>query len=98
MANFIMKARALNKNVWVHCHAGVCRSGAVVEVLSLLGWTVSSQYSPRRIPNTHVFKLLRLQFEELKNSWELDDKIAEKGYDFYHDWVNYADYADIDQK
>jgi rhodanese-related sulfurtransferase len=98
MADFIKEARDLNKNVWAHCHAGICRSGAVVEVLSLLGWTVADDHSPRRIPNTHVFKLLRLQFDELKNSWELDAQVAEKGYDFYHDWLNYADSKDLDTK
>lgn len=55
------------KNVVVHCHAGVCRSGAVTEVGVLLGFDDAS--SGNRIPNTRVKKLLR-QSVGLVNSWE----------------------------
>lgn len=77
MAQIIRDAAAQNKNVWVNCHAGMCRSGAVVEVLGLLGWTIVDDFSQKRLPNVHVFKSLRLQFDELKHSHELDDKMKE---------------------
>lgn len=38
-------------NVLVHCHAGICRSGAVVEVGSMLGFTPTDRY---RQPNLRV--------------------------------------------
>lgn len=38
-------------NVVVHCHAGICRSGAVVEVGSMLGFTPTDRY---RQPNLRV--------------------------------------------
>ena len=38
-------------NVVVHCHAGICRSGAVVEVASMMGFTPTDRY---RQPNLHV--------------------------------------------
>lgn len=38
-------------NVVVHCHAGICRSGAVVEVASMMGFTPSDRY---RQPNLRV--------------------------------------------
>jgi predicted protein tyrosine phosphatase len=38
-------------NVIVHCHAGICRSGAVVEVASMMGFTPSERY---RQPNLRV--------------------------------------------
>jgi predicted protein tyrosine phosphatase len=38
-------------NVVVHCHAGICRSGAVVEVASMMGFTPSDKY---RQPNIRV--------------------------------------------
>jgi predicted protein tyrosine phosphatase len=38
-------------NVVVHCHAGICRSGAVVEVASMMGFTPSDKY---RQPNLRV--------------------------------------------
>lgn len=38
-------------NVLVHCHAGICRSGAVVEVGTMLGFTATNRY---RQPNLRV--------------------------------------------
>ena len=38
-------------NVVVHCHAGICRSGAVVEVASMMGFTPTDRL---RIPNMRV--------------------------------------------
>lgn len=38
-------------NVVVHCHAGICRSGAVVEVASMIGFTPTDRY---RQPNLRV--------------------------------------------
>ena len=38
-------------NVMVHCHAGICRSGAVVEVASMMGFTPTERF---RQPNLRV--------------------------------------------
>ena len=38
-------------NVLVHCHAGICRSGAVVEVGTMMGFTPTNRY---RQPNLRV--------------------------------------------
>jgi rhodanese-related sulfurtransferase len=38
-------------NVVVHCHAGICRSGAVVEVASMMGFTPTDRF---RMPNLRV--------------------------------------------
>lgn len=38
-------------NVLVHCHAGICRSGAVVEVGKMMGFTPTERY---RQPNLRV--------------------------------------------
>lgn len=46
-------------NIVVHCHAGVCRSGAVAEVAEIMGFGVINSPS-ERIPNTLVkTKLLK---------------------------------------
>ena len=45
--------RALDNamNVVVHCHAGICRSGAVVEVATMMGFTPTDRF---RQPNLRV--------------------------------------------
>jgi predicted protein tyrosine phosphatase len=51
------KALDRNMNVLVHCHAGICRSGAVVEVGSMIGFTPTERY---RQPNLRVkHKMMR---------------------------------------
>ena len=45
------KAMDNSMNVIVHCHAGICRSGAVVEVGSMMGFTAVDRL---RIPNIRV--------------------------------------------
>jgi hypothetical protein len=42
-------------NVLVHCHAGICRSGAVVEVGEKLGFTSTGRW---RLPNLLVKRLM----------------------------------------
>ena len=84
IANFIKEARALKKNVWVNCHAGICRSGAVVSLLGDLGWQiVDHSLSPGRIPNWLVYEKVRKHFPELKQSWDKDETdiwVAAKGW------------------
>lgn len=45
-------------NVIVHCHAGICRSGAVTEVASMMGFTPTNRL---RLPNVRVkYKMMRV--------------------------------------
>ena len=55
--------------LWVHCDAGICRSGAVVEAARLLGHTTDDEISNERIPNTLVLTEVRKALG-LKHSWE----------------------------
>jgi predicted protein tyrosine phosphatase len=52
-------------NVMVHCHAGICRSGAVTEVGTMMGFTATERY---RQPNLRVKKKM-LQVL----NWSYDD-------------------------
>ena len=51
-------------NVLVHCHAGICRSGAVVEVGTMMGFTETERF---RQPNLRVkhkmMKVLGLTYD-----------------------------------
>lgn len=67
MANFIKAAREKKANLWVNCHAGVSRSGAVVELLGQLGWEIDESIRSRsRVPNHLVFNKLRKFFPDDK--------------------------------
>ena len=58
-------------NVVVHCHAGICRSGAVVEVATMMGFDATARY---RQPN------LRVKHKMMKSlGWTYDTD--EKHYD-----------------
>lgn len=69
--------RALDNsmNVIVHCHAGICRSGAVTEVATMMGFTPTDRF---RMPNLRVkhkmMKVLGLTYDEdepqgFSNGW-----------------------------
>ncbi len=47
------------KTLWVHCDAGICRSGAIVEAAALLGHTPDDEISNERFANGLVFNLVR---------------------------------------
>ena len=53
-------------NVVVHCHAGLCRSGAVAEIGIMMGF---NEVHTRRIPNT---LLKALMLKELGWSYECE--------------------------
>lgn len=77
IARFIKEARKQKKNVWANCHAGICRSGAIVSLLVDLGWELAdSPESPGRIPNHMVYDTVRKHFPELKQSWDKPDIIT----------------------
>jgi protein-tyrosine phosphatase len=58
----LLKAKAENANVIVHCHAGVCRSGAVSQfAIDYLGFQDTESY---RIPNLLVKQQLTQAYFE----------------------------------
>ena len=64
LVGLLLYAKEKHMNVVVHCHAGICRSGAVVEVATMIGFTASDRY---RQPNLRVkykmMKVLGLTYE-----------------------------------
>jgi predicted protein tyrosine phosphatase len=51
MVSLLQHALSNDMNVIVHCHAGICRSGAVVEVANMMGFTPIQRF---RMPNVRV--------------------------------------------
>lgn len=55
IADKLLYAKKWGQSVVVHCHAGLCRSGAVVECGVILGF---ADTGTKRIPNTTVKKMI----------------------------------------
>ena len=51
LVNILQSALDMHMNVMVHCHAGICRSGAVTEIGTMLGFTATERF---RMPNLRV--------------------------------------------
>jgi predicted protein tyrosine phosphatase len=66
IADILLRAKENDNNIVVHCHAGICRSGAVTECGVIMGfrdtWT-------ERIPNVLVKQKI-LKHLGLTNSWD----------------------------
>ena len=64
LCEILLNALDAGKNIVVHCTVGVCRSGAVVEVASMIGF---APIHNNRIPNTLVkrrmMKVLNLSYD-----------------------------------
>jgi len=77
----ILKQALLNHmNVVVHCHAGLCRSGAVVEVASMMGFTPTEKL---RIPNLLVkhkmMQVLGLTYDADEKQEAVNGKVTTGG-------------------
>ena len=71
LVRLLKHALSNSMNVLVHCHAGICRSGAVTEVGTMMGFTATDRF---RQPN------LRVKHRMLKAlGWTYDSN--EKPYD-----------------
>jgi len=75
------RARELGMNVLVHCHAGICRSGAVAEVGVMLGFEDAKAF---RAPNLRVKHKMMQQL-----GWTYDAE--EKPKD---NWIAYYEYLE----
>ena len=69
-----------NMNVLVHCRAGICRSGAVTEVGSMMGFTATERY---RQPNLRVkhrmMKALGWTYDSDEKHTETNGHMAQDG-------------------
>ena len=67
-------------NVLVHCHAGICRSGAVVEVGSMMGFTPTERF---RMPNLRVkhrmMRVLGLTYDSDEKQEAINGQMTSSG-------------------
>ena len=77
-------------NVIVHCHAGICRSGAVVEVATMMGFTATDRY---RQPNLRVkhkmMKALGLSYDSNEKSSFTNGFISDGGIMLPYEGLRY---------
>lgn len=80
IVGILMDTLAENRNVLVHCHAGICRSGAIVEVASMMGFTPTNRY---RQPNLRVkhklMKALGWTYDSEEVSYGIGGNISSGG-------------------
>ena len=76
IAELLRRAKEQHMNVIVHCHAGLCRSGAVVECGLLLGFNPPDKI---RIPNTLVKKKIMKAL-----GYEINESTSAFAEDFYN--------------
>lgn len=80
LVNLLQMALDQHMNVVVHCHAGICRSGAVVEVASMMGFTPTDRL---RIPNLRVkhkmMKVLGWTYDENEKQEAVNGKVTTGG-------------------
>ena len=73
IVRLLQRAQENRMNVVVHCHAGICRSGAVVEVATMMGFTPSDRF---RQPNLRVkHKMMKV----LGLTYDSDEKHSSTG-------------------
>jgi predicted protein tyrosine phosphatase len=77
----LQRALDHNMNVVVHCHAGICRSGAVAEVGVMMGFEDAKAF---RAPNLRVKHLM---MQQLGWTYDADEKPADN-------WQAYYDYLE----
>lgn len=73
IADLLRKAYNTNMNVIVHCHAGICRSGAVVECGIMIGFNPPDRL---RLPNSlvkrKIMKALGIEITENTSAFSQD--------------------------
>lgn len=83
LVRLLQHAKDNHMNVVVHCHAGICRSGAVVEVGTMLGFTAIDKY---RQPNMRVkhkmMKALGWTYDSNEKAYE----VSRSGHHFPADF------------
>jgi hypothetical protein len=67
-------------NVLVHCHAGICRSGAVVEVGEIMGFTPTDRFrAPNLLVKHRMMKSLGLTYDSEEKPYDKGGSVSAYG-------------------
>lgn len=73
IADLLLRAKENCMNVIVHCHAGLCRSGAVTEVGIMLGFNETHKVRlPNNLVKKKLMKVLGMQINENTSAFAQD--------------------------
>ena len=68
-------------NVVVHCHAGICRSGAVCEVGVMMGFTDCERFrAPNLLVKHKMMRVLGWTYDEQEKSYDVNGTVNEWGF------------------
>jgi len=79
IVELLQHAQDKHMNVLVHCHAGICRSGAIVEVAKMMGFTPTDRF---RMPNLRVKHKMMKALGWTYDSTEKPYEVSRAGYNF----------------
>ena len=65
LVEILLRAKSRAQNVLVHCHAGICRSGGVVEVSEMIGFTPTNKFrAPNLLVKHKMMKVLGFTYSD----------------------------------
>ena len=80
LVEILKSAYERNRNVLVHCHAGICRSGAVVEVGSMMGFSPTDRYrQPNLLVKHKMMKALGWTYDSEEEYYSTGTMISSGG-------------------
>jgi predicted protein tyrosine phosphatase len=78
LVRLLQHAQENRMNVVVHCHAGICRSGAVCEVGVMMGFNDCERFrSPNLLVKHKMMKVLGWTYDEQEKSYRSEEHTSE---------------------
>jgi predicted protein tyrosine phosphatase len=81
LVRLLQHAQENRMNVVVHCHAGICRSGAVAEVGVMMGFNDCERFrAPNLLVKHKMMRVLGWTYDEQEKSYEVNGTVNEWGF------------------
>lgn len=81
LVQLLQHAQENRMNVVVHCHAGICRSGAVAEVGVMMGFADCERFrSPNLLVKHKMMRVLGWTYDEQEKSYDVHGSTNEWGF------------------
>jgi len=80
LVRLLQHAQENRMNVVVHCHAGICRSGAVCEVGVMMGFNDCERFrAPNLLVKHKMMRVLGWTYDEQEKSYDVNGTVNEWG-------------------